>query len=56
MRVCSRLSWILYFHLAILVYRNQCASRLVGYTPSEVMGHELVKGKFIGVTVYLFVA
>ena len=35
---------------------NQCASRLVGYTPSEVMGHELVKGKFIGVTVYLFVA
>ena len=24
---------------------NQCASRLVGYTPSEVMGHELVKGE-----------
>lgn len=24
---------------------NQCASRLVGYTSSEVMGHELVKGE-----------
>ena len=35
---------------------NQCASRLVGYTSSEVMGHELVKGEiciFYSVVAYL---